>query len=134
MAATRKLRIDKVSVTPAHPYAWAWEPLELEPSFDLKPMFGGKAVYLEGRLRLFFIAKKEPWRGLLVCTEREHHPALKKDFPALRPHTILPKWLYLSEGEDDFERDACSLVKRVRMGDARIGIVKPRRPRRSARP
>src|SRR5687767_14428818 len=60
-------------IKPVHLYAWLWEPLETEPSFVLRPMFGAKAVYLGGRLVLCFSARTEPWRGLLVCTERQHH-------------------------------------------------------------
>jgi len=54
-----------------------------EASFVLGSMFGTKVVYLDGRLALCFSARTEPWRGVLVCTEREHHASLKREFPAL---------------------------------------------------
>jgi hypothetical protein len=57
------------------------------------------------------------------------------DAPALKPHSILPKWLYLPEAAGSFERDVAELVRRIRSGDPRIGIEPaPRRPRAKARP
>ena len=112
-----------------HPYAWLWEPLESDPTFVLRAMFGAKAVYLGGKMILCFTASEEPWRGLLVCTERTHQPALVADFPELKPHSILPKWLYLPESSPHFEKQAVALVKLARQRDPRIGIIpKPRKP------
>jgi hypothetical protein len=115
-----------------HRYAWLWEPLEDDASFVLGSMFGTKAVYLDGRLGLCFSARTEPWRGVLVCTERGHHASLLAEFPALVPHPILPKWLYLAESEDSFERVAERLVGLARSRDPRIGVApkdgKRRRP------
>jgi hypothetical protein len=114
-----------------HRYAWLWEPLEGEASFVLGAMFGTKVAYLDGRLTLCFTDKEEPWRGVLVCTEREHHKSLLCEFPALSPHPVLPKWLYLAESADDFERVAERLVALARRRDPRIGIVpQPRKRRR----
>jgi hypothetical protein len=98
-------------------------------------MFGCRAVYVRGRMVLVLAAKDEPWRGVLVPTERAHQPALIADRPGLRPHPILPKWLYLPEETASFERDATWLVARVRASDPRIGIepvggkTKRKRPR-----
>ena len=120
---------------PVHPHHWLWEPLESDAGFVLKPMFGGKSVYLDGKLMLYFAAKAEPWCGLLVCTEHAHHAALQADFPALRPHPILPKWLYLPEQAESFERTASRLVALARRRDPRVGVIpRPKKPRgRSAR-
>lgn len=117
-----------------HPHQWIWEPLLDEPTFLLRPMFGGKSAYLEGRLLLYFAAKSEPWRGVLVCTERAHHDSLRAEFPDLAPHPVLPKWLYLPESADTFERTAARLVTLARRRDPRVGIDPPsqRRPRRKA--
>ena len=112
-----------------HPHRWLWEPLETEATFVLRSMFGAKAVYLHGRLVLAFIAREEPWRGVLVCTERAHHPSLLAAFPALAPHPVLPKWLYLPETADRFERIAEQLVAHARRRDPRIGIEPPPRKR-----
>jgi hypothetical protein len=114
-----------------HPYAWLWEPLETEPSFELRTMFGAKAVYLGGKLQLCFTAKEEPWRGVLVCTDKTCHSSLTKEFPDLRPHPVLPKWLYLSESIEIFESVAGRLVVLVRKRDERIGVIaKPKRAKR----
>ena len=115
-----------------HPYQWLWELLEEESTFLLRPMFGGKSVYLDGRLVLYFTAKKEPWRGVLVCTERSQHASLLAEFPALSPHPILPKWLYLPEAADRFESTAERLVALAKRRDPRLG-VEPQAKRRRRR-
>ncbi len=99
----------------------------MDPTFVLRPMFGTRAVYLDGRLVLCFAARRDPWRGVLVATERDHHAALRADWPELAPHPVLPKWLYLPESADSFERVAERLVQMVRRRDPRIGIVPPRK-------
>ena len=121
-----------------HPHAWLWEPLKDDPTFVLRAMFGAKAVYLGGKLVLCFCAREEPWRGLLVSTERSHHPALVSEFPELAPHPILPKWLYLPESDDAFERVATRLVALARSRDPRVGVIpgpkKTRKPKRKTPP
>jgi len=122
--------LPKARVKAVHPYAWLWEPLESEPSFVLRAMFGTKAVYFDGRLQLCFSAKEEPWRGVLVCTEKVHHVSLIHEFPVLSPHAVLPKWLYLPESSDDFEHVAGRLIQLVRRRDSRIGVMAtPKKPR-----
>lgn len=116
-----------------HRYQWLWESLESEASFVLRSMFGAKAAYLDGRLMLCFCAGDEPWRGVLVCTDRERQPALRAEFPELVPHPILPKWLYLPDAADTFERSAGQLVALVRRRDPRMGVVpQPKKKRRAA--
>ncbi len=105
-----------------HPLAWVLDPLEGESSLVVRPMFSCRAVYLRGRMVLCLAPKAEPWRGVLVPTERAHQAALVAECPALRPHDVLPKWLYLPEAAASFERDAAWLVARARGGDPRIGI------------
>jgi hypothetical protein len=116
-------------IRPVHPHAWIWEPLETDISFVLRPMFGTKSVYLGGRLVLCFSARAEPWRGVLVCTDRTHHASLQQEFPALVPHPVLPKWLYLPEASGSFESTAERLVQLVRRRDPRIGVVPSARKR-----
>ena len=106
-----------------HRYEWLWEPLQADPTFVLRAMFGTRAAYLDGKLMLCFSAGEEPWRGVLVCTERAHHASLLADFPSLAPHGVLPKWLYLAESRDDFERSAERLVALARRRDPRIGVA-----------
>lgn len=116
-----------------HPNAWLWEPLERDPTFMLRAMFGGRAVYLDGRLMLFFTPlhwDDEDWRGICVPTEREHHAALMREFPELAPHPVLSKWLYLHESAERFESVAKCLVELSHRRDPRIGVTpKPRKPK-----
>lgn len=122
-------------VAKIHRFQWLWEPLESDPGFVVRPMFGGKAVYLDGRLMCYFAAKDEPWRGMLVATEHAHHALLVAEFPELAPHPILPKWLYLPESADGFERAATRLVSLAKRRDLRIGVTpKPKTKRRTAKP
>ncbi len=106
-----------------HPLAWVIEPLEKDPTLVVRAMFGCRAVYLHGRLVLCLAAKREPWFGVLVPTDRAHHAALIAERPALRPHAVLAKWLYLPESAASFERDAAWLVARIRDGDPRVGVA-----------
>jgi hypothetical protein len=106
-----------------HPHAWLWEPMESDATFVLGSMFGTKVAYLDGRLMLCFAPGEEPWRGILVCTERSHHAALIAEFPALAPHPILGKWLYIAESADAFERVGSQLVKAALARDPRIGVA-----------
>jgi hypothetical protein len=65
--------------------------------------------------------------------ERDQQAAVMADLPSLAPHPVLPKWLYLPESADLFEKDAQWLVKRIRARDLRIGIVPPDAKRKRAR-
>jgi hypothetical protein len=105
-----------------HRYAWLWESLEDDAAFVARTMFGTKAIYLDGLLMLCFSAKAEPWRGVLICTERKHHAALIAEFPGLAPHPVLSKWLYLPESADTFERIAQRLVALAHRRDPRLGV------------
>jgi hypothetical protein len=116
-----------------HPYSWLWEPLEQDATFVLAAMFGSRVAYLDGKLVLCFSAREEPWRGLLVGTERAHHASLVAQFPSLTPHPILPKWLYLAESADDFERTAERLVALAGERDPRIGVAPKAKGPKSAR-
>jgi hypothetical protein len=130
-----RARLDKslAKAKPVHRHQWLWEPLEAEPTFVLRAMFGAKAVYLDGKIVLCFCAGEEPWRGVLVSTDRTRHAALQAEFPELSPHPILPKWLYLPESSERFERLAVRLVTLVRRRDPRVGVVPPPGKRRAAR-
>jgi hypothetical protein len=122
------------AIRPVHRHQWLWEPLETDPTFMLRSMFGAKAAYLDGRLVLCFCAGTEPWQGVLVCMERIHHPALQSEFPDLAAHPILPKWLYLRETADSFERTAERLVALARARDVRLGITPQPRQKRKSKP
>lgn len=116
-----------------HRHAWLWEPLEADPTCLLRPMFGTRAAYLDGKIVLCFSAGKEPWRGVLVCTDRPHHAALQAEFRELTPHPILSKWLYLPESADSFEQCAARLVRLAAGRDPRLGVApQPKRHRPAA--
>ena len=104
------------------PLEWLFEPLEGHSTYLRRPMFGCEAAYLSGRLVLVLASKDEPWNGMLIATEREFHAALQMEWKQLKPHPVLPKWLYLSQADPDFDRIATAIVQCVRRGDARIGV------------
>lgn len=106
-----------------HPLSWVWESLECDPTLVVRAMFGAKAVYLGGQMMFCCCSGDEPWNGLLVCTDRAHHEELMRQFPMLRPHAILGKWLYLPESSPHFEALALRIAGLARAGDARIGII-----------
>jgi hypothetical protein len=105
-----------------HPLLWVVESLMEEPSYLEKPMFGCLAIYLHGRLMLVLASGEEPWDGLLIPTEHQFHDAILKEFSDVVQHSVLKKWLYLSEATEDFETVASDIVEAVRMNDLRFGV------------
>lgn len=89
----------------------------------LRTMFRAKALYLHGLLMVCFCAEDEPWRGMLVCTDRARHSSLRAEFPSLQPHSVLGKWLYLPESAGDFEQTAARLLRLAQARDPRLGVV-----------
>jgi hypothetical protein len=117
-----------------HSLQWIFEPLETNPEFLQKKMFGCQAGYLNDKLVLVIADGDAPWNGLLIPTEREFHPSLKKEFPDLNPHPVLGKWLYLPQTATDFEEIALRVVESVKAGDSRFGVdPKPKKPKRQIR-
>ncbi|OWT72763.1 MULTISPECIES: hypothetical protein [unclassified Achromobacter] len=108
--------------------AWIFDLLDREETYLCKPMFGCLAAYLDGQLCLVAADRGDPWNGLLVCTSRDRHAALVEDLPALRPHPVLGKWLYVPESAPEFEDTAQQVATLVLARDERIGVEpKPRR-------
>ncbi|CAH2900092.1 MAG: FIG00462619: hypothetical protein [uncultured Paraburkholderia sp.] len=101
---------------------WVFDPLNDDAGFMRKRLFGFEAAYMDGLLCLSVGNGEEPWNGLLVCTSRERHADLIREFPELAPHPVLGKWLYLSQRNEDFEAIADRLVKLVSRRDSRIGV------------
>ena len=99
-------------------------------------MFGCDAAYVDGMLCLVAADRDEPWNGLLICTSKERHAALVDDMPALHPHPVLGKWLYVSQHDTAFETIVERIVSLVLARDPRVGVEpKPRsRGRRSLLP
>jgi len=107
----------------SHPLQWVIEPLEEEPSYIAKAMFGCRGCYLFGRLVLVLASRgREPWTGLLLPTEKKHHASLRREHHGLVTHPILKKWLYLPESNDEFEERASALVESILTNDSRIGV------------
>lgn len=74
---------------------------------------------------------KEPWNGLLIATEREHHALLQQRYPSLHSHSVLGKWLYISQTDSSFEDTATSIIELARKGDPLIGVdPKPKKSKK----
>jgi hypothetical protein len=101
---------------------WIFEPLEQRSDFIQKKMFGCQAGYLNDKLVLVLADNEEPWNGLLIPTEREFHLLIQKEISGLKPHSVLGKWLYLSQQSTDFEEIAMKIVKYVQADDPRFGV------------
>jgi hypothetical protein len=90
------------------------------------------ACYMKGRLVLVLADRTEPWQGLLVPTEKTMHRSLLADFPVLRVHPVLRKWLYMPHAKAGFAAAAAEIVEHILTGDRRFGVepALPRFPRR----
>ncbi len=116
-------RSPQSSTRKKHRYQWLIDALSEQPGFIQKPMFGAVGCYLDGRLVLLLCGRgEEPWLGVLVPTSREHHRSLRRDWPTLRPHPVLGKWLYLKETSERFEEIANDLLDRILARDSRLGV------------
>jgi hypothetical protein len=119
-------------------HEWILETFCEHPTFFKKRMFGGLAAYLFERQMLLLVEPTKSgrwhWHGVLVCTDYKHHPSLQAQFPALKPHEILRKWLFIDSAHEDFETTMDAVAKRVAANDRRFGILpkssKPRKPKR----
>jgi hypothetical protein len=117
---------------------WIFEAFEEHPSFFTKRMFGGLAAYVFGRMMMILIEPTKTgrwkWHGVLLCTEHAHRPAIVAEFPALAPHVILKKWLYIDTRDEDFEQTMEGVAKAIAGGDRRFGIhPRPRKANTRAR-
>jgi hypothetical protein len=110
--------------------AWILEAFERDPGYFSKRMFGSDAAYVDGMLCLAVTDGDEPWNGLLVCTSRDRHAALIEEMPALKPHPVLGKWLYVRQGDPAFEDIVEKVTSLVLARDARIGVAPAPRKRR----
>jgi len=110
--------------------AWILEAFERDPGYLRKRMFGSDAAYLDGMLCLAVTDGDEPWNGLLVCTSRDRHAALVEDMPALKPHPVLGKWLYVRQGDPAFEEIVEKVTSLVLARDPRVGVAPAPRQRR----
>ena len=69
------------------------------------------------------------WHGVLVCTGFEHHASIGADFPALAPHDVLRKWMYIDSTHRRFESTMEAVARCMARNDLRFGIVPHARSR-----
>jgi hypothetical protein len=115
-----------------HRYGELIEAIADDESFVTRITFGCLSCYLHGRLKIVLADGEPPWDGVLVPTASEHHASLRRSLPALRPHPVLGKWLYLAASVESFEDDARAIAAMALADDPRLG-VEPRPRRRRAR-
>jgi hypothetical protein len=60
---------------------------------------------------------------VLVCTAHEHHASIRADYPALEPHHVLRKWLYIESTHSDFASTVEAVARRIVGDDPRFGVV-----------
>ena len=115
---------------------WIFEAFAGHASFFTKRMFGGLAAYLHERQMLVLVEPTKTgrwsWHGVLVCTDHQHHGAIQAEFPALAPHRVLRKWLYIDTTHAQFEETIEAVARCLARGDRRFGIV-PRSAKLSRR-
>jgi hypothetical protein len=112
---------------------WIFDAFAERVTFFTKRMFGGLAAYLHERQMLVLVEPTQTgrwkWHGVLVCTAHEHHASIRADFPALKPHPVLRKWLYIDSTHRDFESTVQSVAKQIARNDPRFGVAPRRAPR-----
>ncbi len=113
-------------------HEWILEAFAERPTFFTKRMFGGLAAYLFERQMLLLVEPTKSgrwnWHGVLVCTDYEHHASIQAELPALMPHAVLGKWLFIDSTHEDFESTMQAVAKHVANNDPRFGIL-PKRPK-----
>jgi hypothetical protein len=108
-------------------HEWILEPFAQHRTFFTKRMFGGLAVYLFERQMLVLVEPTKSgrwkWHGVLICTDHVHHASIRAQFPALMPHDVLRKWLFVGSTHPEFESTMEAVAKRIARDDPRFGIV-----------
>jgi len=121
----------------AFEHEWIFEAFADHRTFFTKRMFGGLAAYVFERQMLVLVEPTKTgrwkWHGVLVCTGFEHHASIQADFPALKPHAALRKWLFIDSAHDDFEPTMEAVARRIARNDPRFGIL-PGSPKTRTRP
>ena len=106
---------------------WILDAFAGHTTFFTKRMFGGLAAYVHERQMLVLVEPTKTgrwkWHGVLVCTAHEHHLSIRADFPALTPHYLLRKWLYIDSTHRDFESTVEAVARRIARNDPRFGVV-----------
>jgi hypothetical protein len=105
---------------------WIFEAFEGHSTFVTKRMFGGLAAYVHERLMLILVEPTKTgrwhWHGVLIGTDQDRQPAIVKEFPALGPHGVLKKWLYIDSTHAEFEPTMERIARAVARNDSRFGV------------
>ncbi len=105
---------------------WIFEAFEGHSTFVTKRMFGGLAAYVHERLMLILVEPTKTgrwhWHGVLIGTDQDRQPAIVKEFPALGPHGVLKKWLYIDSTDAEFEPTMERIARAVARNDSRFGV------------
>lgn len=113
-------------------HEWILEAFAGHRTFFTKRMFGGLAAYLFGRQMLLLVEPTKSgrwnWHGVLVCTDYEHQSSIQAELPALMPHEVLRKWLFIASTHEDFESTMEAVARYIARNDPRFGIL-PRAPK-----
>ena len=108
-------------------HEWIFESFAEHRTFFTKRMFGGLAAYLFERQMLLLVEPTKSgrwkWHGVLICTDYAHHASIQAELPALNPHQVLRKWLFIDSTHEDFEATMEAVAMRVARNDPRFGIV-----------
>lgn len=105
-----------------------WIEDQLPDSFNRRAMFGGFAYYDGPFLKLIlFEDSSDRWNGCMFPAEKEHHSKLLKQFPFLVNHSILPKWLYLSLSDENFEDNAKKVLRELSRPQTLWGTIPDRK-------
>lgn len=105
-----------------------WIEDQLPESFNRRAMFGGFAYYDGPFLKLIlFEGSSDRWNGCMFPAEKEHHPKLLQQFPFLVNHSILPKWLYLSLSDEDFDDHAKKVIRELAKPQSLWGTIPDRK-------
>jgi hypothetical protein len=106
---------------------WIFEAFAGHPTFFTRRMFGGLAAYLFERQMLVLVEPTKTgrwnWHGVLICTDHEQQPAIRAEFPALTPHNILRKWLFVDSTHQNFEVTMETVARSIARNDPRFGIL-----------
>lgn len=107
----------------------------LPEDFMRKHMFGGFGYYHNEKMILAIFESFgdrsyknltfdfDIWNGCLFPAERENHDEIKKKFPILISHPVLPKWLYLPSQTEDFDFHAENILKEIRRQSKLFGVI-----------
>jgi hypothetical protein len=118
------------------PYAFVLDAISQLP-IETRSMFGCLAVYVGDKIVLMLREKQKQIEdnGVWLATSKEHHQALRREFPNMRSIQLLGKevtgWQVLPADAPDFESAALRACELIIARDPRIGKVpKGRGPRK----